>query len=165
MIYDEKEMDASNRQTIENRIKLKFRFYAGGPAHGGVCRVRQYEAFKFDDGQEIDPQLWRECKHNKGYHEPNLKTKIGRELKEFLLNGLQKSDFRKPLNLLGISNCFDAWHIMLPKVHLAGDIIILSLDEVHVPADSNVIEITKKEYLSIVDAHNPLIKSKRESTS
>ena len=94
----------------------------------------------------MDLKIWKKHKDYPDCFEPNRKTKLGREMAEFLSNGLKGSRFDKPLDILGLET---NGRFTFPYVEIFGDIILIYLDDNMNPTDENVIEITKREFESL----------------
>jgi hypothetical protein len=143
MRTEERGMQAYNERAIKDKIGLDFESFFGVFGQQTVGRVTQYSGFKFTEPKKVDLKIWQRHNDNPEVFIPNRKTKLGRDMAEFLANGLKSSFFYKPLDILG----FEYPHrFTFPFVDVVGEVIVLYLDDQMEPADTNVIEITKREF-------------------
>jgi hypothetical protein len=143
-------MGEDNVIAIKNKVGLSFETYVGYSGQQNVYRVTEYEGFKFTDPEKVNLKLWKLDKEFEGLYVPNKKTKLGREMAEFLLNGIQKSNFMYVFKILKMET---SRRFTFPYVEIVNDIILLYLGETHEePKDINIIEITKKEWFNILKA-------------
>lgn len=143
MRTEELKMSEENKKSIEEKTGLTFDCFVGYNGQQNFSRVTQYTAFKFNDADNVDLKIWKRHKQHNDCFEPNRKTKLGREMAEFLFNGLKGSRFDKPLNILGLET---NGRFTFPYVEIFGEKILIYLDDNMEPKDENVIEITKKEF-------------------
>lgn len=132
-----------NLKEIENRIGLEFGNFLGDTGQQNFRRVTQYRGFEFLEPDKVDLKIWQKHKSHQNIFIPNTRTKVGREMSDFLLNGLKSSSFDDVFDILKIKH---ARSFILPFMDIAKDVVILFLDDNHNPKDSNVIEITKTEF-------------------
>ena len=77
----EKEIIYAQKQAVEKKVP-NFSYYRG---HRGLERVIRYIGFVFDDQENIDKKVWKTKEvDGKMLSVPNLRTKVGKEMKEFL---------------------------------------------------------------------------------
>ena len=77
----EDELREIQRRTIESQIP-KFSKYK---CLKGFNRIVQYTDFVFDDKENIDPKVWKTKEENgEMFSTPNLRTKVGKAMNEFL---------------------------------------------------------------------------------
>jgi hypothetical protein len=138
-----------NWEAIEDKAGVKFTKFFGYHGQQTFGRVPEYMGFVFDSPELLTPKIWVREPNNEGVFIPNKRTKLGREMSNFLLNGLKKSYWGKPLEILGLERINGRF--TFPYVEIVGEIIIIYLDEQHQPKDENIIEITKKEFELIGD--------------
>jgi hypothetical protein len=132
-----------NRQAIKDKSGLDFESFLGHNGQQNFRRVIQYDGFEFTEPDKVDLKIWQRHKTYSEMFIPNRKTKLGKEMHEFITNRLKCSYFFQPLEILGIKK---HWGIIFPYVHVANDVIIIYLDNTIEPEDENVIEITKREF-------------------
>lgn len=63
------------------------------------------------------------------------------------LEKLKRFSFYRIWEMLGISN--DTGTKNVPFLEISGDVILVSLDDSQNPIDSDVVEITRKEFIQI----------------
>lgn len=139
-------IEENNKKLINDKVKLKYSATFGYEGQQNFKRVTSYSGFVFDEPDLVDAKIWKQLKEDKTVYIPNLRTKLGKEMNEFLSNGLQTSWYKRPFQILNIEpgNKF-----IFPYVEIVGEVIILFLSDKHEPRDENVIEITKKEFESL----------------
>ena len=137
-------MEEANKQAIKDKTGLDFKGSLGHHGQQNFSRVTEYTGFKFTEPEKVDLKVWKLDKEHEGVYVPNRRYKAGREMAEFINNGLQGSMFNYPLKILGLEE--NPRRFTFPFVEIQGDIIIMYLDEQFEPKDENVIEITKKEF-------------------
>lgn len=77
----EKELINAQKQAVEKKVP-KFSYYKGS---WGFDRVVRYVGFVFDDQENIDKKVWKTKEvDGKMLSVPNLRTKVGKEMEEFL---------------------------------------------------------------------------------
>lgn len=134
-----------NEKAVIEKIGFEYDSFMGSNSQQTWNRVTRYTGFKPKPKQEIDMTIWNKDPDDKSYLVPNKRTKKGREIAEFLLNGLKGSRYDKVFEIL-----LDKDHhrrFTFPYVDIVDGIILIYMDENHEPADTeNVIEITKKEF-------------------
>ncbi|AEV34180.1 hypothetical protein Oweho_3229 [Owenweeksia hongkongensis DSM 17368] len=136
-------MKQENEAAIEEKTGSAFDSFLGHHGQSGFSRVSTYDGFKFLNSENIDLKAWKISEKHPEVHVPNRRTKAGKEMYKFLSNGLQKSWFQTPLDILGLE-IYGRFH--LPFVEIVGEVIILFLDNNLHPKDPNVIEITRTEW-------------------
>lgn len=94
----------------------------------------------------FDRNIWRQDRGNPEYYIPNKKTKAGKAM-ALELENLKRFSFYRIWEMLGISN--DTGTKCVPFLEISGDVILISLDDSQSPMDSDVVEITKKEFIQI----------------
>lgn len=132
-----------NKQSIKDKSGLDFESFLGHSGQQNFRRVTQYTGFKFTEPEKVDLKIWQRDKTHSEIFIPNRKTKLGREMAEFISNGLKGSNFMKPFEIFGLEH---PRRFSFPFVHIVGEIIVLYFDDQTEPKDENVIEITKREF-------------------
>tara|TARA_R110002096_G_scaffold129211_1_gene277884 strand:+ start:4057 stop:4587 length:531 start_codon:yes stop_codon:yes gene_type:complete len=141
----EKEMLDENLKLVKERVNLEFDQVLGYHGQQSFRRTTEYRAFQFTEPVLASLAIWKPCKDHKGFFEPNRRTKLGREMNQFLMNGLKSSSAIAVLDILELempSRC------VLPYVEIENDCIYLFLDDKLEPEQESVIEITRKEFIS-----------------
>ena len=142
---NELQIEKDNISAIENKTDLKWVNSFGNHGQQNFRRVTSYKGFAFNDPSKVDLKIWKQHKEEKTVYVPNTRTKLGREMDEFLRNGLQGSNFNKVIKILDLP---DLRRFTFPFVDIASDgTIYLFLGEDHEPKDKNIIEITKREFI------------------
>jgi hypothetical protein len=140
----ELKIEKDNISSIEEKTGLKWKNSFGHHGQQNFRRVTSYAGFEFTEPKKVDLKIWKEHKEEKNIYVPNTRTKLGREMEEFLRNGLQGSDYRNVIKILKLD---DLRRFKFPYVETTKDgTIILFLGDDHEPKDENVIEITKREF-------------------
>lgn len=140
----ENQIRLDNIKSIEDKTNNKFTSFIGYSGQQNFRRVTQYVGFKFEDTANICLKTWKLDKDNEGVYLPNLRTKSGREMSEFLCNGLKGSSIRRVEKILNMPHYN---RFIFPFIELLeNEVIILFLDDKFDPTDENIIEITKTEF-------------------
>ena len=135
-----------NIKAIEEKTGLKFENSFGYHGQQNFNRTDRYIGFEFTEPEKVDLKIWQIHKEHSKTFVPNRRTKLGREMAEFLANGLQGSLYSKPFEILGLRK---TQRFTFPFVEIVGDVLIIFLGNDQEPKDPNVIEITKTEFESI----------------
>ena len=138
-----------NEKEIEEKTGLKFKKFLGDDDQQNWRRVSQYSGFKFTTPEKVDLKIWKLDSEHKEIFVPNRKTKLGREMAEFLLNGLKGSRYDKVWEILNLEHLRK---FTFPYVEIYGEVILIFLSDNQEPKDSNVIEITKREFNELQSA-------------
>jgi hypothetical protein len=142
----EKKIEKENINAINEKTGLKWKCSFGRHGQQNFRRVTSYEGFEFTEPEKVDLKVWRHHKDQQGIFVPNVRTKLGREMQEFLWNGLNGSNYNRVIEILKLA---DLRRFQFPYVEITKDeIIIIALGDAHEPKDKNVIEITKREFES-----------------
>lgn len=139
----EEQMELKNVASIIEKTGLEWNNSFGRRGQQNFMRVSTFSGFEFIEPDKVDLKIWKRHKEHNEIFVPNTKTKLGREIQEFLSNGLEGSRFDTVLEILKLE---DLRRFTFPFVEIAGEIIIMYLDDDHEPKDLNVIEITKREF-------------------
>lgn len=142
----ELKISEENKKAIKEKTGLTFDCFLGSSGQQNFRRVTQYIGFLFKEPEKVDLKIWKKNKDYPEFFEPNRRTKLGREMEEFLRNGLKGSRYDKPLDILGLE---PHGRFTFPYVEIVGDIILIYLDNNMNPKDENVIEITRTEFDSL----------------
>lgn len=145
----ELQIEKDNEKAIEEKTGLKWNTFLGYPGQQNFRRTTQFSGFKFTEPEKVDLKIWKEHSEHKGYFIPNRRTKIGREMSEFLWNGLKGSRYDILFEILGIKH---ARSFVFPFVEIGNDdIIVIYLHKEYQLDNENIIEITKKEFEAILE--------------
>lgn len=138
-------IEDENEQAIKDKTGLTYDSFLGHSGQQNFRRVTQYSGFEFKETDKIDTKIWSESKEHKGIYVPNRRTKLGREMSQFLANGLKGSMYRYVFEILNI-NIRPAHRFTYPYVEIVDDMVIIANFQNPEPKDENVIEITSKEF-------------------
>ena len=139
---NELDINKRNRELVEKTIPYKWTKFSGRFGQQNFERVTTYSGFQFLEPEKVDLKVWKRDKDNSDYFTPNLRTKGGREMRDFL-QGLEKSSFFKLKSLLGLSS---VGRFSFPFLDICKDCLVLYLDDKWIPEDENFIEITSVEF-------------------
>jgi len=142
----ELKIEEDNIKAIEEKTGMTWENSFGNHGQQTFRRVSSYQGFEFKETDKIDPKIWKQHKEHAELYVPNTRTKLGREMQEFLNNGLQGSRYDAVINILNLQ---ELRRFTFPFVEIVDDLIIVFLGDDHEPKDQNVIEITKKEFQSL----------------
>lgn len=146
---DEQKIEEENLKAINEKLgELKYDMFLGNRSQQSFTRVTSYEGFIFTNPEKVDKKIWKEKKGEAAVFIPNLRTKKGREMQEFLLNGLKKSWYSKVFEILNLEELNGRFKF--PFVSLENEIILVYLGDNHLPQDENLIEITTNEFYRIL---------------
>ena len=137
------QIENDNEVEVKRKVELEFDNFLGHLGQQNFRRVTQYLAFKFLEPEKVNLKIWSVSKSHDGFFEPNRRTKIGRDMSEFLLNGLKGSNYNKVFDIL----CPREYgRFTFPFVEISNDLIVIYLGDTEEPKDVNLIEITKREF-------------------
>lgn len=139
----ELQINKDNISAIESKTGLKFETYFGYNGQQNFSRVPQYFGFKFTEPEKVDLKIWKRDSNHNDIFVPNRKTKLGREMSEFLSNGLKGGHYGDVFDILSIKRPV---RFVFPFVEIYNDTIGIFLGEDYKISDENVIEITSKEF-------------------
>jgi len=142
----ELKIEEDNIKAIEEKTGMTWGNSFGNHGQQTFRRVSSYQGFEFKETEKIDPKIWKQHKEHTELYVPNTRTKLGREMQEFLNNGLQGSRYDTVIKILDLE---ELRRFTFPFVEIVDDLIIVFLGDDHEPKDQNVIEITKKEFQSL----------------
>lgn len=147
------EMKKQNEISIQEKIgELKYRKFFGDGGQQNFSRLPQYTGFAFLNTDSVNPKIWKLHETHEGLYVPNKKTKLGREMYDFLSNGLKSSSFQKVFDVFNLDIVGNG-RFVLPYLEIVeNDFLILYLDDRQEPNEPNLIEITKKEFDTLLNA-------------
>lgn len=130
----EKELIEIQKKSIEEKVP-KFSHYR---SMRGFTRINRYVGFVFDDQENIDKKVWKTKEvDGKMLSTPNLRTKAGKEMEEFL------KSFKR-------TTCWDVDHLLgIDKKSIYGDFYPANLfkhnDTIYILIDSQYHDIFEQE--------------------
>lgn len=139
--------EKENEALITEKTGMTFQRYLGHQGQQNFSRVTEYAGFAFIEKDKVDPKIWK--KHDEEIFVPNTRTKIGREMDSFILNGLKKSNYTDVFEILNVEKY---GKFIFPFVEIANEVLFVFLDDKHEPKDENLIEITKKEFATMLQS-------------
>ena len=143
-------IEDENEVAIKEKTGLNFENSFGNHGQQNFRRVTQYSGLVFTEPEKVDGKIWIRHKEHSGVFVPNRKTKVGREMSDFLSNGLKASNYDRVIEILELE---ELRRFTLPFVEVVGEVIIIFLGDGHEPKNENVIEITKREFNDIRKQH------------
>ena len=147
----EYQIEKDNEIAIAEKAGLKIADFLGYLSQQQFRRVPQYVGFKFTEPDKVDTKTWKQDLERKDFHIPNKRTKAGRDMDEFLLNGLNGSDYETVFDILGLPHLNKFTY---PFIEIVGEIIVIFIGDNQEPKDANIIEITKREFNEIISTIN-----------
>jgi len=148
MRSNELRMEIENKDAIKEKTGLEWIAIIGKYGQQNWNRVTVYQGFEFKDKSKVDPKIWKPSNRFPECHVPNTRTKVGREMADFLGSGLKGFAFTKALRILGLHT---TGRFQFPFIEISDDLIIMCLDKQHQPEDHNVIEITSVEFNNVLN--------------
>lgn len=140
----EVEKEVTNKELVKQKVELEFENFLGQSGQQNFWRVTQYNGFLFKEPDKVNPQIWSKHKQYPQASVPNKKTKLGKEMYNFLNDGVEKGNL---YDLLEILDCSPVGKFAFPYLHIANEnTLILYVDDKFEPKDKNFIEITSKEF-------------------
>lgn len=147
----EKQIEKENIEAITEKVGLEWKMEFGHTGQQNFRRVSSLMGFGFLETEKVDLKIWKRHKEHQDVFIPNTRTKLGREMQEFLQNGLKGSRYDKVLKILKLE---ELRKFTFPFVEIVKDgIIIIFLGDAHEPKDKNIIEITKREFQDLRVEH------------
>jgi hypothetical protein len=140
----EKQIEKENIEVITEKVGLEWKMEFGHTGQQNFRRVSLLMGFGFLEPEKVDLKIWKRHKDHNEIFVPNTRTKLGREMQDFLSNGLKSSSYNKVLKILKLEQLRK---FTFPFVEIVKDgIIIIFLGDSHEPKDKNIVEITKHEF-------------------
>ena len=142
------------RKTIESKVP-KFSKYK---ARKGFNRIVRYIGFVFDDKESIDPKVWKTKEENGVMlSTPNLRTKAGRAMGEFL-SSFKRTNVWDVDRLLAIDEKSICGTYYPANLFVFNECLYIIIDsqyrDVFEKNNMDVIEITNGEITRVIDDYN-----------
>ncbi|PRY90611.1 hypothetical protein [Mongoliibacter ruber] len=147
----ELQIDKDNKKAIKEKTGLDYQKYFGTSTNQTFTRTLIYSGFVFKNPEKVDTKTWKRDSNLPDVFVSNTRYKLGREIREFL-QGLPSSNYSYVLEAASIEEGIYG-KFTIPYMEICCDIILLFLDDKHIPTDPNIIEITSKEFEAIRDQH------------
>lgn len=147
----EEKLKEIQRKTIESQLPKFSRFQYSG----GFNRIVRYTGFVFEDKESIDPKVWKTKEENgEMLSTPNLRTKVGRAMNEFL-GSFKRTDVFDVHRLLAIDEKSICGSFYNPILFEFADRIYIAIDsqfrDVFEKNNTDIIEITNGEMTKAID--------------
>ena len=155
----EEKLREIQRNTIESQLP-KFSKYKG---EIGFDRIVRYTGFVFDDKESIDPKVWKTTVENgEMLSIPNLRTKVGRAMNEFLMS-FKRTDVWDVDRLLFIDEKSICGTYYPADLFVFNECLYIIIDsqfrDVFEKNNTDIIEITNGEMTKVIDDYNKLRKT------
>ncbi len=150
----EEKLREIQRRTIESELP-KFSKYKYGK---GFNRIGLYTGFVFDDKESIDPKVWK-TKEENGLmiSTPNLRTKVGRAMNEFL-RSFKRTNVWDVDRLLAIDKKSLYGRFYPANLFVFNECIYIIIDsqfrDVFEKNNMDIVEITNGEMAKVIDDYN-----------
>lgn len=143
-----KELEArkENEELLEKLIPYKWEIYSGH-RDNSYSRIPRYFGFKFENPDEVDMNVWKRDRSDPEMFVPNRKTRAGKRMATDLEN-LKYFSFIRFMEMLEITDYCGRW--VVPAMEIAGDAILVEVDDKHELKQPEAIMITKNEYFDIL---------------
>lgn len=150
----EEKLREIQKKTIESKVP-KFSKYRG---EKGFNRIVRYAGFVFDDKESIDPKVWKTKEENGVMlSTPNLRTKVGRAMNEFL-RSFKRTDVWDVDRLLFIDEKSICGTYYPADLFVFNERIYIIIDsqfrDVFEKNNTDIIEITNGEMTKVIDDYN-----------
>lgn len=149
MRSDELIFEEENKQAIKDFVGLDFSDSLGYSNQNSFSRTTEYIGFQFTEPEKVNLKDWRRDNDYPDVFIPNRKSKRGREISDFIRNGLKRSSFKKPFKILGLPI---TRRFTFPYIEIAGELVLVRLSDTQEPKSSDLIEITRSEFIKILEA-------------
>jgi len=149
-LYDmrkkEIKMGEDNIKAIEEKTGQKWKRFLGHNGQQNWGRVTVFTGFEFENPEKLNPKIWKKHNEHETIYVPNRRTKLGREMADFINKQTNGHWFTIVYDNLGLEHPNNKF--FFPYVEIVkNNIIVLMLDErQNLPTDENLIEITTKEF-------------------
>lgn len=102
MRKNEMRIEKENEAAILKRFPDWNGTFIGRKGRKTFLRVSTYSGLAFNNPDRLDAKEWKEHKDHPGVYIPNRRTKSGREIRAFLLYGLQGGSFFEFCDIVGV---------------------------------------------------------------
>lgn len=135
-----------NVKLIEEKTGLEWDRFLGRNGQQSFTRVSTFHGFEFKNPEKVDLEIWERHKKHDCIFIPKKRTKMGREMAKFLLNGLKGHWFCIVYDILGLEH--PSGKFSFPFVAIREKTILLMIDDIL--TNENIIEITLTEFNKIL---------------
>lgn len=140
--------DIDNVNEIKSRTGLDFNSFLGQHGQQNFNRTTSYMGFKFLNPDMVDRKVWKLHKKHPNIFVPNKRTKVGRDMDNFLSHELKCSSLFSLLEILKLQTIPK---FQFPYLEIVDNILIMSLDDRFNFKNDDVIEITSKEFNELLN--------------
>lgn len=159
----EEKLREIQRRTIESELP-KFSKCKG---EKGFNRIVLYTGFVFDDKESIDPKVWKTKEENgEMLSTPNLRTKVGRAMFEFL-RSFKRTNVWHVDRILAIDDKILYGRFYHANLFVFNECIYIIIDsqfrDVFEKNNTDIIEITNGEMEKAIDDYNKEVRNDREA--
>lgn len=144
LLNDEKQMEQRNWNQVKAICTPDWEHWIGYPADRNLLRVNIYIGFMFKEPELVCKKTWTPDREEPEYFVPNRRTRLGREMYDFLNRGLERSSVWDVFDILKVNF---TGKFTIPLIEIAFGEILLSLDHRWNIEHPDLVEITQKEYL------------------
>ena len=151
-------MEEKLRETQRKAIESKVPKFSKYKAAKGFNRIVRYTGFVFDDKESIDPKVWKtKVEDGEMLSTPNLRTKVGRAMDEFL-RSFKRTNVWDIDRLLAIDGKTLYGSFYPADLFIFDERIYIIIDsqfrDVFEKNNTDIIEITNGEITKVVDDYN-----------
>lgn len=156
-------MEEKLRETQKSAIESKVPKFSKYKARKGFNRIVRYTGFVFDDKESIDPKVWKTIvKDGEMLSTPNLRTKVGRAMDDFL-RSFKRTNAWDVDRLLAIDEKALYGNFYPANLFEFNNRIYIIIDsqfrDVFEKNNADIIEITNGEMTKVVEDYNQLCKT------
>lgn len=156
-------MEEKLREIQRNAIESKVPKFSKYKARKGFNRIVRYIGFVFDDKASIDTKVWKTKEENGVMlSTPNLRTKVGRAMNEFL-RSFKKTNVWDVDRLLAIDEKSLCGEFYPADLFVFNECIFIIIDsqfrDVFEKNNTDIIEITNGEMTKVVEDYNQYCKT------
>ena len=151
-------MEEKLREIQRKAVELKLPKFSKYAVIKGFNRIVQYTGFVFDDKENIDPKVWKTKEENgEMLSTPNLRTKVGKAMNEFLCS-FKRTSVWDVNSLLAINEMHIYGSFYSANLFEFNNRIYIIIDsqfrDVFEKNNTDIIEITNGEMTKVIDDYN-----------
>ena len=151
-------MEENLREIQKKTIESQLPKFSKCKGEKGFNRIVRYVGFVFDDKESIDPKVWKTKEENGVMLSiPNLRTKVGRAMSEFL-SSFKRTDVWDVDRLLSIDEKSICGTYYPANLFVFNERLYIIIDsqfrDVFEKNNTDIIEITNGEITKAIDDYN-----------
>ena len=151
-------MEEKLREIQRKAVELKLPKFSKYAVIKGFNRIVRYTGFVFDDKENIDPKVWKTKEENgEMLSTPNLRTKVGKAMNEFLCS-FKRTSVWDVNSLLAINEMRIYGSFYSANLFEFNNRIYIIIDsqfrDVFEKNNTDIIEITNGEMTKVIDDYN-----------